>query len=330
MLKRLRLLRCVAVGLVTTLVLAAMWTADVVAQDDVEEGLIEVDLGDGGGLTYPVLGAHLSSLADDAAAGRLGGFAATPHLPGDAGNFTVSMLGLSITFKGDSAPVVKAITDSGGDVRNVFDSYIEAYVPPSALAALARTPGLTWAREFAQPYKDRGRYTSGGVAAHLADAWHDAGITGSGVKVGVIDAATSATSRDGFTGLRSAMASGDLPSTVKGRCYKAVNLPTSSLDDCAASGGDGHGTRVAATLMDVAPDAGLYISNPHTWGDLQRSVEWMKNQGVKVIAYSTSWSFHGAADGTSPINPSPLNTVKWAADNGIVWIGSAGNYNGDT
>ncbi len=330
MVKRLRLLACAAAGLVATAALAATWTADVLAQDDVTEGLIDVELGDGGDLTHPVLGAHLSALADEVAADRLGGSAATPHMPGDTGNFTVSMIGLSITFDGDSAPVVKAITDNGGDVRNVFDGYIEAYVAPSALAALARVPGLTWAREFAQPHKDRGEYTSGGVAAHLADAWHAAGITGRGVKVGVIDTATSDTSRDGFSGLHSAIASGDLPSTVKGRCYKAVNLPTSDLGACAASGGDSHGTRVAATLMDVAPDAGLYISNPMTWGDLQRSVEWMKNQGVKVIAHSVSWNYHGAADGTSPVNPSPLNTVKWAADNGIVWINSAGNYNGGT
>ena len=330
MVKRLRLLACAAAGLVVTAALAATWTAEVLAQDDVTEGLIDVELGDGGDLTHPVLGAHLSALADEAAADRLGGSAATPHMPGDTGNFTVSMIGLSITFDGDSAAVVKAITDNGGDVRNVFDGYIEAYVPPSALAALARVPGLTWAREFAQPHKDRGGDTSGGVAAHLADAWHAAGITGSGVKVGVIDSATSATSRDGFTGLHSAMTSGDLPSTVKGRCYRAVNLPTSDLGACAASGGDSHGTRVAATLMDVAPDASLYISNPITWGDLQRSVEWMKNQGVKVIAHSISWNYHGPADGTSPVNPSPLNTVKWAADNGIVWINSAGNRNGST
>ena len=150
------------------------------------------------------------------------------------------------------------------------------------------------------------------------------------MKIGVIDASSGATTRDGFTGLRAAMASGDLPATVVGRCYQAVALATGDIDDCAKAGGDSHGLSVAATVMDVAPDAGLYISNPSTWGDLQRSVEWMRNQGVGVIVYAASWSYHGAADGTTPVNPSPLNTVKWAADNGIVWVNSAGNYNGKT
>ena len=341
MLKRRCLPVVLVAGLIASIGLAAVGSAPALAQDGggqggVEEGLIDVELGDGGGLAYPVLGSRLSALADQAAADRLGGVAATPHVPGntnnsgDTGNYAVSMIGLSITFDGNPEQVVQAITANGGDVRNVFDGYIEAFVPPAALAALTQIPGLTWARELAEPHKDRGRYTSGGVAAHLASAWHDAGITGAGVKIGVIDASSGTTTRDGFTGLRSAMASGDLPAAVVGRCYKAVALATSDIDDCAKAGGDSHGMSVAATVMDVAPDADLYISNARTWGDLQRSVEWMKNQGVQVIVHSTSWSFHGAADGTTPVNPSPLRTVKWAADNGIVWVNSAGNRSGDT
>ena len=337
-LKRRYLPVVLVAGLIASIGLAAVGSASVLAQGGgqdgggqggVGEGLIDVDLGDGGGLAYPVLGARLSALADQAAADRLGGVAATPHVPGDTGNYAVSMIGLSITFDGDSERVIEAITAIGGDVRNVFDGYIEAFVPPAALSALAQVPGLTWAREFAVPHKNRGRATSGGVAAHLARAWHRAGFTGGGVKIGVIDGSSGTTTRDGFWGLRSAMASGDLPATVVGRCYTAVALATSDIDDCA-SAGDDHGLYVAATVMDVAPDADLYISNPHTWGDLQQSAEWMKNQGVQVIVYSAGWTYHGAADGTSPINPSPLNTVKWAADNGIVWVNSAGNTNGRT
>ena len=293
------------------------------------EGGIEPDPGAGAAsLAYPNLGARLSALAV-AAASAAGGEGGTGN-SSESGGYATAMIGLSITFDGDSEQAVEAIAAVGGDVRNVFDGYIEAFVPPAALAALAQIPGLTWAREFAAPHKDRGRYTSGGVAAHLAGAWHDAGITGGGVKIGVIDGSSGTSTRDGFTGLRAAMASGDLPATVVGRCYKAVALATSDIDDCAEAGGDSHGMKVAATVMDVAPDASLYISNPRTWGDLQRSVEWMKNQGVEVIVYSLSWSYHGAANGTTPVDPSPLNTVKWAADNGIVWVNSAGNRNGDT
>ena len=114
------------------------------AQGGVGEGLIDVDLGDGGGLAYPLLGSHLSALAGQAAADRLGGVPATPHIPAnssgagnssDTGGYAVLMIGLSITFDGDSERVVDAIAAVGGDVRNVFDGYIEAFVPPAALAA---------------------------------------------------------------------------------------------------------------------------------------------------------------------------------------------------
>ncbi len=335
-----RHLAVLAVGsLVASLGLATARGSEAVAQGSIEEDLVDVELGDGDNgpgpeaagaatasdLVYPNLGARLSALAV-AAASAVGGEGNSS----ESGSYATAMIGLSIAFDGDSEQAVEAISAVGGDVRNVFDGYVEAFVPPTALAALAQIPGLTWAREFAEPHKDRGRYTSGGVAAHLAHAWHDAGVTGGGVKIGVIDGSSGVTARDGFTGLRAAMASGDLPATVVGRCYKAVALATSDIDDCAKAGGDSHGMSVAATVMDVAPDAGLYISNARTWGDLQRSVEWMKNQGVGVIVHSTSWSFHGAADGTTPVNPSPLRTVKWAADNGIVWVNSAGNRNGKT
>ena len=212
-LKRRYLPAVLVVGLIASIGLAAVGNAPVLAQDGggqggVEEGLIDVELGDGGGLAYPVLGSRLSALADQAAADRLGGVPATPHVPGgtgnssDAGNYAVSMIGLSITFDGDSERVIEAITAIGGDVRNVFDGYVEALVPPAALAALAQIPSLTWAREFAVPHKNRGRATSGGVAAHLASAWHRAGFTGGGVKIGVIDGSSGTTTRDGFWGLR--------------------------------------------------------------------------------------------------------------------------------
>ena len=91
------------------------------------------------------------------------------------------MIGLSITFDGDTDSTVQAIEDIGGDVRNVFDDYVEAFAPGTALADLATIEGLSWAREFAEPIRNRGQVTSGGVAAHLAahlaDVWPTPGTT---------------------------------------------------------------------------------------------------------------------------------------------------------
>ena len=43
---------------------------------------------------------------------------------------------------------------------------------------------------------------------------------------------------------------------------------------------------------------------------------------------SAGWSWSGPGDGTSPLEFSPLNTVDYAAENGILWVNSAGNDGG--
>ena len=334
-------------ALLTSLALVAALTPHAGADDgfDLTQGLAPPALPVQGGLTYPNLGSALSDLADDPFSAQYGadflwgggsgdggsgnGVAASPLQPGDTGNYTVSMLALSIIVDGDVGQVVNVINASGGDVRNVLGSYIEAYVPPSALARLARTPGVSWARELARPLQARGTVTSGGVAQHLASAWHDAGIKGQGVKIGVIDVPSGSTSKDGFTGAPALLGT-DLPSAVTARCYTDLGKHTSDIADCSAAGGNDHGTIVAETVMDVAPEASLYIANPVSSGDLRRTARWMHAQGVDVIVYSVTWQFHGPPDGTSPNPYGPLNTVKWAADNGIVWVNAAGNRHRDT
>ncbi len=337
------------VTLLACLGLVATLTTGALAQDgdgfDLGEGLAPPALPGQGGLTYPNLGSALSGLADDPLGLQYGadflwgggsgdggsgnGVAASPFQPGDTWSHTASMLALSIIVDGDVGRVVDLINASGGDVRNVLGSYIEAYVPPSALARLARTPGVSWAREMPRPMQARGTVTSGGVAQHLAGAWHDAGIKGQGVKIGVIDAPSGATAKDGFTGAPALLGT-DLPSAVTARCYTDTGKHTSNIADCSAAGGNDHGTIVAETVMDVAPEASLYIANPPSWGDLRSTAEWMHAQGVQVIVYSILWAFHGPPNGTSPYTYGPLNTVKWAADNGIVWVNAAGNQHKGT
>ena len=83
--------------------------------------------------------------------------------------------------------------------------------------------------------------------------------------------------------------------------------------------------RVAEAILDIAPEASLYIANPQTPGDLQETVDWMIQEGVSVINYSRGWLFSGPGDGTSPFDDDPLRSVDRAVDAGIVWINSAGN-----
>ena len=346
-------------GLIASLALLAVLASDVLADEgkhsDLTQGLANPDLPGQDQLTFPNLGSALSDVADgswgsqygaDFASGGdsgsdapTGGVAASPFDPADTGNQTATMVALSIIVDGNVQRVVNVINNNGGDVRNVLDNYIEAYVPTTALATLARTPGVSWARELDQPMTTKGRVTSGGVAQHLANAWHSAGIKGQGVKVGVIDITSTRTSRDGFTGTPALMGT-DLPSTIVALCYTDVGTYTSDIADCSKatygsslpggpSAGSTHGTRVAETVMDIAPEASLYISNGTSPVDFRSAVEWMHSQGVKVIVYSVNWSYHGPPDGTTPYTYGALKTVKWAADNGIVWVNAAGNHHLD-
>ena len=87
-----------------------------------------------------------------------------------------------------------------------------------------------------------------------------------------------------------------------------------------------HGTIVAETLMDIAPEASLYVANPKSKADLQAAADWMASEGVSVINHSVGWTFDGPGDGSSPLSVSPLNTVDRAVARDILWVNSAGNH----
>ncbi len=78
-------------------------------------------------------------------------------------------------------------------------------------------------------------------------------------------------------------------------------------------------------IIDIAPSAELYISNPSSEGALKESVGWMVAQGVDVINMSLSFTFSGPGDGTSPYSNSALKSIDAAVDGGIFGANSAGN-----
>ena len=156
-----------------------------------------------------------------------------------------------------------------------------------------------------------------GVDAHGAKAWHQAGITGQGIKVGVLDL--------GFEGISDLLGT-ELPTTVHARCYTDINTFTANISDCEdQEDEEDHGTAVAEAIFDIAPDITLYISNPPSRGDLRAATDWMIAQGVQVINHSVGWLWDGPGDGTSPRSNSPLKTVDAAVAGGILWVNAAGN-----
>ena len=232
-----------------------------------------------------------------------------------------SSLAVTIYLSGHAGSVAEFLEENGGDPRNVGEDYIEAYVPVTLLGQASQRPGVIRAGVLIppKPLQDSSLVAGQGPEAHGSVAWNDVGLTGEGIKVGIIDT--------GFVDFGSLMGT-ELPATVEARCYVDVGVSTEDPLDCESD--DNHGTIVSESVMDIAPEVSLYIANPLSKGDLQEVVDWMVSEGVSVINHSVGWTFDGPGDGASPYSNSPLNAVDRAVDGGILWVNAAGNTAQDT
>ena len=288
---------------------------------------------------YPNLGSHLNQLVERVGTGGYSAQAAAADSPFHSGG----SVAVTIYLSSNVEDVVSFLEDHGGDPRNVGEDYIEAYVPVTLLGQISQQPGVLRVREIVspQPAQLTQRITGQGPQVHGSQAWNQAGYSGQGVKVGIIDA--------GFTGFSSLMGT-ELPTTVVARCYTDVGIFTGDLADCEAApdvtevqppqcldyvrrraaSGNSHGTVVAESLIDIAPGVEIYIANPLSPGDLQATTAWMASPGVSVINPSMGWFFDGPGNGASPISASPLNTVDRAVASDVTWVNAAGNSANNT
>ena len=195
------------------------------------------------------------------------------------------------------------------------------------------------------------------------DDWHAAGVTGSGVGVAVIDS--------GFKDFRTRVMP-SLSEPAKFLCYDSDNnlhegyvptltpapgsipvvvlgpTPTPKFVACE-EGTDDHGTGTVESLLEIAPDVKLYISDANTPERRVEAVNWLTSgrsdnaiaatrvydvmandeYNVKVINHSIGEVWDGPGDGTSDLvsvkRRSLLNIVKDSVDGGAMWVNAAGN-----
>ena len=218
------------------------------------------------------------------------------------------------------AAVRQFLEDNDVFIRNAGEDWIEALVSPALLPAASELSGVRRVDTVipSQPDQSQGNTISQGVALHYADAWHRMGYRGRDVKVGIIDS--------GFEQFGELQGSGELPGNVMARCYPPRDSQepvSSSLADCEVDGA--HGTAVAETIIDVAPEVQLYIAHPQSGGDQRDAINWMVENGVHVINRSLGGGYEGPGDGTSWFSNSMLNNIDNAVSGGIVFVNSAGN-----
>ncbi|MEA3209111.1 MAG: hypothetical protein QOE70_2168 [Chthoniobacter sp.] len=218
-----------------------------------------------------------------------------------------------------SPALLGAIAAKAGTVRSASATadQVRASVPLAALDALAADPAVVSIREAEMYILNAGSLTSQAWISHRAKLVHKAGVTGAGVKVGVIsDSATAAR-------VTALMASGDLgPNTT------------------VLAGQNGTGTDEGAAMMeivqDIAPDAQVFFATAlSTQAQFATNIAALATAGCSIIVDDISYFAEGAfQDGTVAKAVNTFVTggglyFSSAGNSGNVTDGTSGTWEGD-
>ena len=189
----------------------------------------------------------------------------------------------------------------GGRVLAQSKSLMRVSVPASSLLAVSELPGVRFVR---RPYRLHSQVTiSEGASRIGALANHSAGVKGQGVKVAIIDG--------GFKGANKL--SGDMPARWNYYDYTGEGI---------YAGDSVHGTACAEIIHDVAPEAELYLYKAEDLADFENAKDRAIRDGIDVISHSGTFPTTGFGDGRGLA----CDIVNDAANKGILWVNSAGNY----
>ncbi len=146
---------------------------------------------------------------------------------------------------------------------------------------------------------------SEGVALTGADKWQAAGITGKGVKVGIIDGA--------FNNYKQFLGG----SKVTTKSFRTDGLVEDPEDAEAI-----HGTACAEIVAEMAPDAEIYLAAFDTPGEFVTAIRWLVGTvGVSVISTSIGFDGRFPLDGSNPL----AQEIDKAKAAGVFFAISAGN-----
>ncbi len=138
-----------------------------------------------------------------------------------------------------------------------------------------------------------------------ATAWQEAGFTGQGMRVGILDF--------GFDKYKSELGN-ELPdaSMITARSFiTGVEIDQSGIE---------HGTAVAEIIHAIAPDAELVFAAYATDAEFFEAVDWLVSQNVQIINHSGGGAY-GPRNGTGD----DVQTIDWVVSNNILWVNSSGN-----
>ena len=191
----------------------------------------------------------------------------------------------------------------GGRVLAQSKSLMRVSVPASSLLAVSELPGVRFVRRPYRPHAQEETWSEGGWSIKAYDnAYDNYYVRGQGVKVAIIDG--------GFKGAR--YLPGDMPERWKYHDYTGEGI---------YAGESVHGTACAEVIHDMAPEAELYLYKVGDLADLENAKDQCIRKGIDVISHSMGWNGTGIGDGRGEA----CDIVNDAADDGILWVNSAGN-----
>ena len=203
--------------------------------------------------------------------------------------------------QGSASIDTSSLAALGGRVLAQSKSLMRIAVPPSSLLAVSEMPGVRFVR---RPYRPQAQATFSEGGRHIkAYDNYFAGVRGQGVKVAIIDG--------GFKGAHPDSLPGDMP----GFWYY------DHTGEGIYAGESVHGTACAEIIHDMAPEAELYLYKVEDILDFENAKDRSIRDGIDVINHSMGWFGYGIGDGRGRA----CDIVNNAADNGILWVNSAGN-----
>ena len=258
---------------------------------------------------HPNMDSRLAGLYESAAAG--------------GGAVPASTTAMQLSSDGQRVQVVLVMVSAGApvpgglgiEVETLYEDMVQATVPVMNLEKIASDENVRLVKIPSRPVpadlpllaetQNAGTVTSEGTTVIGSDLLNTAGYTGDGVKVAVIDTGFDVTNPE---------ISGNI---AEYRSFSSSGIAGSDIDD------SDHGTAVAEIIVDIAPDAELYLYNIKTDVEFLHLVDHIiDRRDIDIVSMSLGWfNDVGPADGTTVL----AQKVSEARYSGILWVNSAGN-----
>ena len=151
-----------------------------------------------------------------------------------------------------------------------------------------------------------------------ASTWHADGITGAGVKIGVIDYFDIPRYWDPHVAELGARPIAG----VTARCFAFGGDCTNDFfDGLDPYFDEDHGVAVVEIVRDMAPDAQVLLGRATTVTDYYDLIDWFAANGVSIVTRSLGSRYDGPGDGRGDLD----GVAAYANQRGILWVNSGGN-----